>query len=488
MHRAWLVGFVLVAALLSAPFFTAAPAAAQAPSITVVSPKVTTVSTLGFRTEVAVANFNLSQENYGGLPVPGQGHIHYTVDSTLGAGATWLTVFYFGSLTAGTHTVRAELRNNDHSALSPAVFQEITVTATAPSIAIVSPKVTTVSTLGFRMEVAVAGFLLDAANYAGTNFPGQGHIHYTVDGALAGGLAGATTSTVFNFGSLTGGAHTIRAELRNNDHSPLSPAVFQEMTVSVGPPEIRILEPLAGSGASALGFRMRVAVANFSLDPENYAGTNIAGRGHIHYTVDGTLAGGLAGATTATVFHFGSLTPGNHTVRAELRNNDHSALSPAVFQEMTVSVANPSIQIAVSAVSIQVGQPVTVTWTVSGFLIDPSAFGGPVEAGRGHVHVFVDGAYRMATAGDSLIITGLAAGSHTIKVALHNNDHSPLTTEVSSERTVQVTVPVVPEATVGAPAFYGTLAVLLIVIAALAVLLVRKGRGGSPEEKKEKEL
>jgi len=560
---------------LSPAMFQELTVTAAAPSITIVSPKTTAVPTIGFRIQVAVVGFELDEANYGGTPINGRGHIHYTVDGG-SLIATASPVVDIGALSAGAHVIRAELRQNNHAPLSPAAFQEITVTAGTPSITIVSPKATTVGTLGFRIQVAVSGFILDAENYAGTPFNGHGHMHYTVDG----GSLIATASSVVDIGALSAGAHVIRAELRQNNHAPLSPAVFQELTVTAVPPAISIVSPEV-TGVSTLGFRIQVAIVGFELDGENYAGTNIAGRGHIHYTVDG----GALIATASPAVDLAALGPGPHTIRAELRNNDHSALSPAVFAEIavnagaprirvleptagatestlgfrvhvaienfsfdmvnyggekipgqghyhvmlgtqllgapltdsfvvtglsaglqtlnvsirnndhspidpaafvlvTVTVAAPSIQASVSSASVQAGGTVIVSWAVGGFVLDSAAFGAAPEAGRGHVHIFLDGTYVTATASDTIAITDLTAGTHTIKVQLFNNDHSALATEVSDEVNVQSTAPPAPAAAVDASVFYGALVALLVVIGVLVALLVRKGRGGRPEPMK----
>ncbi len=452
---------------------------ASAPSITIVSPKITTVPTLGFRIEVAVGGFILDEANYGGTKVAGQGHIHYYLDpATVNQllAATTATAYDVGALSAGTHTIRAELRQNNHAALSPAVFSEITVTAAGPSITIVSPKVTSVPTLGVRVEVAVGGFILDQPNYGGTNVAGHGHIHYTIDG---GGLI-ATTNTSAAFAPLSAGTHVIRAELRNNDHTPLSPAVFQEITVTAGAPSIRIIEPLASAAVSTLGFRVRVAVSGFFLDQPDYGGTNVPGQGHIHYTIDG---GGLI-ATTDASMDFAAVSAGTHVIRAELRNNDHSALSPAVFQEVSVTTEVPGVTVKLSANTIEVGQPLVVSWTVTGFVMDSAAVNGAPEAGRGHVHIFVDNVYQNFSTGDTYVVSNLAQGSHTIKVGLFNNDHTGLTPAVESSATVHVVAQsALPSQ--AAPLYFGTVAGLIIVIAILAALLVmsaRRRRKIPPEE------
>ncbi len=458
------------------------------PSIKILSPpNNAVVSTGGLQIQVAVAGIELDAENYAGYNIPGHGHIHYYVDGVLasGGGATAATTFNLASLSAGSHLIKAELRNDDHSALTPPVFDQLSVNATGSSITIVSPKVLDVSYLGFRMVVAVQGFTLDSANYAGTNIPGHGHIHYSVDDTLA----SATVSTLFDFGALTSGTHVIRAELRNDDHSALSPAVFQEITVTAGPPEIKILEPLANAEASALGFRARVEVHNFTMDPQDYAGTNVPGSGHIHF-YDGTT---LAGTSTATTFEFGTLSVGSHTIKAELRNNDHSALSPAVAATITVTVATPSITLSVSSTTIHEGEFVVLSWTVHGFVLDSAAYGSAPELGRGHVHVLlVNGTLETllgTTAGTTFVVNGLKLGANTIKVELYNNDHSELPTEYSDEVTVTVVAPAGAAAnTVDATLFYASIIPLIVVIAILAALLMRKGRGGKPEAPPKDEL
>jgi hypothetical protein len=329
------------------------------------------------------------------------------------------------------------------------------------------------------MVVAVSGIDIDAENYGGSNIPGHGHIHFYVDGVLA----GAVTSTVFDFAAFPAGEHTIQAELRNNDHSALSPAVAATITVTAGDPSIRILEPLAGSTVSTLGFRMRFAVANFTLDPTNYGGLPIPGRGHIHVLSGGALL------TTPTSDHvvITGLGAGLVTLRAELRNNDHSPLDPAVSADIVVTVTAPSITLDPPAPVVR-GDYVTLTWTVTGFVLDSAAFGGPPEPGRGHVHIFVDGTYVAATPDTSYALDNLAVGTHTITVTLYNNDHSELSVQVSSQASAQVdpapgTGPA--PAPLDATGFYIVTGLMAAAIIALASLLARKRRPAQPEPERE---
>jgi len=448
-------------------------------SISILTPaNSAAVSTGGFRLELAVQGLDISPANYGGTNVPGQGHIHVFDGGSL-IGTTTSTTFDVGPLVAGAHTIKAELHNNDHSLFTdsshPYGFNAtITVSASGPSITIKGPANNApVSTLGTRVSVMVLGFLLDAADYGGTNIAGEGHIHYYVDGALA----AATVATYFDISSLTAGSHTIRAELRNNDHSALSPPVFAQITVIAGPSELKILEPVTGATASTLGFRMRFAISNFSLDPLDYAGVAIPGQGHVHVYNGATLL-------TTTVYDHVVITglpAGAVTLRAELRNNDHTPLATPVTASVTVTIAAPAIVLSAPA-SMTVGQGLNVSWVVTGFVLDSAAFGGAPEPGRGHVHIFVDGTYVTATAATSYVLTNLAVGPHALKVKLYNNDHSEIGVNITSTATVTVNeIPAPPPATVAASVFYTSVGLLAVFVAVLAALLVRKGRKGPPE-------
>ena len=83
----------------------------------------------------------------------------------------------------------------------------------------------------------------------------------------------------------------------------------------------------------------------------------------------------------------------------------------------------------------------TLEWQVSGFTIDADALANgdttPV-AGRGHVHVQVDGTYYDATAEESYTITGLSSGVHTLSVELAGNDHVESGVSDSVDMTIYV--------------------------------------------------
>src|SRR5439155_17976014 len=266
---------------------------------------------------VAVTGIELDVENYAGAKIPGHGHLHYYLDGSSSLAATSTSPFVdFASLSIGAHSIKAELHNNDHSLYTDAGHPQgfnatVAVTASNPSIAIVSPAANAaVSNTGFRITVAVAGLVIDPENYGGANIPGHGHVHF-YEGA---NLLGTSTSTWFDV-TLGTGTHTIRAELRNNDHSPLNPAVSSQVTVKVGPPGLKVLEPVPASSVSSLGFRMRFAISNFTLDSVDYGGAAVPGAGHIHVYQGTTLW-----TTVSDHITIPSLAVGCTTLRVELRN------------------------------------------------------------------------------------------------------------------------------------------------------------------------
>lgn len=118
------------------------PAPAPAPTIQITSPSGS-VQTGDVTVSVQTSNFSivnkLSQAN-----VAGEGHIHYFLDvdapttpdkpAVTAAGtyaATVSTSYTWKNVTAGTHTLSAELVNNNHTPLVPPVIAKVTVTVTA---------------------------------------------------------------------------------------------------------------------------------------------------------------------------------------------------------------------------------------------------------------------------------------------------------------------------------------------------------------------
>jgi hypothetical protein len=129
MRQACLL-MVIVMLMLSIP----QPAAAQGPTLSVVTPKsggmvdgstinvsFTTSNIKLVATSIAVAEAGKHPE----ANRPGEGHVHFVLD--LQPLVVWESAdpYTFSGVPAGEHDLMVELVNNDHSPLSPPVMQHI---------------------------------------------------------------------------------------------------------------------------------------------------------------------------------------------------------------------------------------------------------------------------------------------------------------------------------------------------------------------------
>lgn len=112
------------------------------------------------------------------------------------------------------------------------------------------------------------------------------------------------------------------------------------------------------------------------------------------------------------------------------------------------------------------GPDVTIT-------IDPGqikvAKPGPVVAGEGHWHFFVDGKEVGRGPVNTFTFKGLTPGKHTLKVELHQGDHTPYPNDKGREITVNVSLPNTGASTVA----YAAAGLLLL--AAGGSLFILKG-------------
>lgn len=81
----------------------------------------------------------------------------------------------------------------------------------------------------FDLSVSAENFTFDAASMGGAAVPGVGHWSVLVDGVQVAESASPTAS----LSGLAPGDRVLRVQLENNDHTPLDPPVYSEITVSV---------------------------------------------------------------------------------------------------------------------------------------------------------------------------------------------------------------------------------------------------------------
>ncbi len=109
-------------------------------------------------------------------------------------------------------------------------------------------------------------------------------------------------------------------------------------TATAANPSISIVEPTAGTTVGMVVF-LQVQIAGFIIDAESIGQASVPGRGHYHVAVDGSTIDFMV---TGLIYAVKDLTEGQHTISVSLHNNDHSALSPEVGDEVTVNVAAPA--------------------------------------------------------------------------------------------------------------------------------------------------
>jgi hypothetical protein len=182
-----------------------------------------------------------------------------------------------------------------------------------------------------------------------------------------------------------------------------------------------------------------VSTENFVLEaPTGQA--NQAGHGHYHIYLDDDTDYLVADAqASVSVTIPDTTTPGAHTLRVELYNNDHSELDPEIADtiDLTVTAAsNVSVTATANPTTVNAGSATTLTIAVDNFTLEAPT-GQANQEGHGHYHVYLDGdtggdylAVGQGTTIDVTIPAGTSAGAPSLRVELHNNDHSAVTPTV----------------------------------------------------------
>lgn len=98
---------------------------------------------------------------------------------------------------------------------------------------------------------------------------------------------------------------------------------------SVEPPTMELVQPLQGDSVPA--GELPVNVETTGLKFTMASNTNVAGEGHVHYTLDDRPF--IMSITPDAVLE--DVEPGEHTLIAELVQNDTQPFDPPVRQEIT---------------------------------------------------------------------------------------------------------------------------------------------------------
>ncbi|MDP2234714.1 MAG: hypothetical protein Q8K89_13835 [Actinomycetota bacterium] len=113
-----------------------------------------------------------------------------------------------------------------------------------------------------------------------------------------------------------------------------SPAAAESSDASANsnvdsPPTLEVVEPSADAVVSAGDVRMSVKTTGLAfVMPSN---TNVTGEGHVHFTLDGEPFK----MSVTPEYTYENVAPGEHTLEAELVQNDTEPFSPPVKQTVT---------------------------------------------------------------------------------------------------------------------------------------------------------
>lgn len=144
--------------------------------------------------------------------------------------------------------------------------------------------------------------------------------------------------------------------------------------------------------------------------------------------------------------------PGPHTLRVELEENDHTPVPGAPSATVAITILAPAPTLAATATSpVAIGGSLMIDVTLTNFVLDATMIGSTTNVpGRGHYHISVDGTYQQLSADDpstwTVVTTDVApgmlmmdVGTHTVTISLQNNDHSDLAPPITQDVTVEVT-------------------------------------------------
>jgi hypothetical protein len=202
----------------------------------------------------------------------------------------------------------------------------------------------------FEVSVDLTDFMLDVDNVGGPNRPGYGHFHVYLNQIGEGYLLTHSATSPVDVRmplSTEAGTHDIIVSLHQNDHSPLSPAVYDTVQVTVeAPPPPTLTASVENPVIEAGGyFVLNVDAGYFYLDESNIGGDHIPRHGHYHVylnQIGPTYEIGSGGyATTPRQFTMPEATPeGPHDLIVVLHYNDHQELSPPLSYTIEIDVVD----------------------------------------------------------------------------------------------------------------------------------------------------
>jgi hypothetical protein len=216
--------------------------------------------------------------------------------------------------------------------------------AAPPNNAAVSMQIPATSDCGATISAAVAvqNFVLEEPT-GQPNQDGHGHYHIYLDDATGINYLitdFTATADVKIPVATASGAHTLRVELANNDHSPVAGGVEDVQAISVTSNTCVGASLSPNTVAAGEAVTVTIEVGNFILE-EPVGQPNEDGHGHYHVYLDAATGGNylIAGSVSPVDVVIPAATPaGQHSLRVSISDNAHVPLIPPVETILDITV------------------------------------------------------------------------------------------------------------------------------------------------------
>ncbi|WP_170207815.1 Ig-like domain repeat protein [Rarobacter incanus] len=276
-------------------------------------------------------------------PATATGTVQFVVDGQASGAPVQIAdakaSFDISTLPAGSHTIVATYSGDD-----------TTSSATSAAHTVVINKVASAVTLsGVETATVGASNVLTATVTPAT---ATGTVQFVVDGQASGApvqIADAKAS--FDISTLPAGSHTIVATYSGDDAT--SSATSAAHTVVIN--KVASAVTLSGVETATVGASN---VLTATVTPATATGT-------VQFAIDGAAAGEPVALTAgAATFNTQVLTAGTHTITATYLGNEQYAQA-SVQKTLTITKVASSLVIDANATTVTVGDPITLTATLS---------------------------------------------------------------------------------------------------------------------------
>jgi uncharacterized cupredoxin-like copper-binding protein len=294
----------------------------------------TVVSGTSQEVSAIIHDFTLDADSTGDSEnVGGEGHWDLFLDDELVESVAEPT-YMLEDLAPGEHTIRVELKNNDGTPLDPPVSASSSIqVAQQVDIAL------------NEWSLAPPDWNFQAGDLVTFNITNAGQFSHALEVSnpaihLHSDTIAAAETTALTVNLENGGEYTILCPIPG--HAELG--MVGTLTVDGGEPApegdfigipLMRLNPRSGTEVEGTSQEVQVVLHDFTLDADAIGDSeNVGGVGHWALFLDDELVDSIG----EPVFMLENLTPGEHTIRAELRNNDGTPVEPAVSASSTITV------------------------------------------------------------------------------------------------------------------------------------------------------